>query len=192
MAEHNREMRADARDNRARILAVATDVIEQQGTMASLNEIAKRAGVGPGTLYRHFPTREDLLGEVLETWVGRVRDTAHASQITSRDDLVDWLECLSEISRAYRGLSASMAATMADDSSPLRDAHSASLEANDEVFERARAIGLINGRVDAGTVGRLVTGVAMVAEQAELPRSQVRDMLEVVLSGLMASVESAH
>lgn len=192
MAEHNREMRADARDNRARILAVATDVIEQQGTMASLNEIAKRAGVGPGTLYRHFPTREDLLGEVLETWVGRVRDTAHASQITSRDDLVDWLECLSEISRAYRGLSASMAATMADDSSPLRDAHSASLEANDEIFERARAIGLINGRVDAGTVGRLVTGVAMVAEQAELPRSQVRDMLEVVLSGLMASVESAH
>ena len=192
MAEHNREMRADARDNRARILAVATDVIEQQGTMASLNEIAKRAGVGPGTLYRHFPTREDLLGEVLETWVGRVRDTAHASQITSRDDLVDWLECLSEISRAYRGLSASMAATMANDSSPLRDAHSASLEANDEVFERARAIGLINGRVDAGTVGRLVTGVAMVAEQAELPRSQVRDMLEVVLSGLMASVESAH
>lgn len=191
MAEYSREMRADARDNRAKILAVATDVIEQQGTMASLNEIAKRAGVGPGTLYRHFPTREDLLGEVLETWVGRVQETAHGWQINSRDDLVGWLERLSEIARAYRGLASSMAASMDDEKSPMHDAHSATLVANNGVFDKARAIGLINGPVDAGTVGRLVTGVAMVAEQAELTPAQVRDMLEVILTGLMSCAEAS-
>ena len=57
-------MRSDARDNRAKIIAAAIDIIEQQGTMASLNEIAKQAGIGPGTLYRHFPTRDELLAEV--------------------------------------------------------------------------------------------------------------------------------
>lgn len=180
------ELRADARENRLRILAVATDVIEQQGTTASLNEIAKRAGVGPGTLYRHFPSREALLAEVLATWVTRVEDAAESAPVRTRDDLVDWLGRLAGIASGYRGLAASMAASMDDESSPLRHAHRASLAANTLVFERAREAGLIDHAVDSGTVARLVTGVAMVAEQAELPPDQVRDMLRVILDGLTA------
>ncbi|GAB2846725.1 purine salvage operon transcriptional regulator XdhR [Actinoallomurus bryophytorum] len=53
-------VRSDARENRRRILEVARDAFAQSGD-TSLNEIAKRAGVGPGTLYRHFPTRESLV-----------------------------------------------------------------------------------------------------------------------------------
>jgi len=186
MSPEPRELRADARENRLRILAVATDVIEQQGTMASLNEIARRAGVGPGTLYRHFPTRESLLAEVLATWVARVRETAESAPVGTREDLVDWLGRLAGIASGYRGLAASMAASMNDESSPLRHAHRASLEANDLVFQRAREAGLIEHPVDSGTVARLVTGVAMIAEQAHLPPEQVRDMLQVVLDGLIA------
>jgi len=185
MAEHPRE--AHARENRTRILTAATDVIEKEGTMASLNEIAKRAGVGAGTLYRHFPNRDALLAEVLRTWVQRVRDTAAGWPVTTRDDLVDWLERLTEISNAYNGLAATMASTMDDDDSPLKDAHAATLEANDEVFERARIAGLVAGPVDGHTVGRLVTGIAMVAEQAELPHGDVRQLLDVALDGLVAS-----
>lgn len=185
MAEQSREMRSDARDNRVRIVAVATDIIEQQGTMASLNEIAKRAGVGPGTLYRHFPNREALLAEVLTAWVERVRDAAAATIITTRDDLVEWLERLSNIANAYQGLAGSIAASEDDENSPLRAAHAATLVANDEVFEQARLLGITDGPVDAGTVGRLVTGVSMVAEAAALSREQVRVMLTVILDGLI-------
>jgi len=190
VVEHPREMRSDARDNRAKIVAIATDIIEQQGTMASLNEIAKRAGVGPATLYRHFPTREDLLAEVLIVWVERVRVAAEATVITSKDDLIDWLERLSAIAREYRGLAGSIAASMEDEDSPLKHAHRATLDANDRVFDQARALGIVAGGVDGGTVGRLVTGVAMVAEAATLPREQVRTMLAVILEGLIVCSEA--
>jgi len=187
MPEHPREARA--RDNRAKILTAATSVIEQEGTMASLNEIAKRAGVGPATLYRHFPNREALLGEVLTTWVQRVRDDAAGWSVSSRADLVDWLERLTEIANAYSGLAATVASTLGEDDamSPLHDAHNATLEAIDDVFGRARAAGLVDGPVDAVTVARLITGVAMVTEQADLPRDQLLQLLGVTLDGVIAS-----
>src|SRR6266542_5619891 len=57
-------LRADAQRNRDKLLAAARAVFAEQGPEASLDEIAKRAGVGSGTLYRHFPTRDDLIGAV--------------------------------------------------------------------------------------------------------------------------------
>jgi len=189
-------MRSDARDNRARIVAVATDIIEQHGTMASLNEIAKSAGVGPGTLYRHFPTRDALLAEVLIAWVARVQDAADATVIVSKADLIEWLERLAGISNAYRGLAASIAASADDDESPLRSAHRATRDANDRVFDLARVAGLVAGPVDAGTVARLVTGVAMATEQAHLTPEQTHAMLAVILEGLLVQAavgsESSH
>jgi AcrR family transcriptional regulator len=190
MVEKVRNMRSDARDNRARIVAAAIEIIEQQGTMASLNEIAKRAGIGPGTLYRHFPTRDELLAEVLVAWVARVEAAADTTVIASKSDLVDWLDRLALISNAYRGLAASIAAVADDANSPLQSAHSATLRANDRVFAQGREIGLFDGPVDAGTVGRLVTGVAMVTEQAALSAEQTRAMLEVVLDGLLVHAAS--
>ncbi|MFD0664399.1 helix-turn-helix domain-containing protein [Thermocatellispora tengchongensis] len=61
-----RPRRADARRNYELLLAAATAVIAEEGPDASLNEIARRAGVGPGTLYRHFPTRDALLAAVFQ------------------------------------------------------------------------------------------------------------------------------
>jgi len=183
-------MRSDARHNRAKIVAAATDIIEQHGTMASLNEISKRAGIGPGTLYRHFPDRDELLAEVLIAWVARVEEAAEATVIRSKSDLVDWLDRLASISNAYRGLAASIAASAQNESSPLRSAHAATLRANDRVFAQGRAIGLFAGPVDAGTVGRLVTGVAMATEQASLSAEQTRTMLEVILDGLLVRAAS--
>src|SRR5271154_3935063 len=60
-----RKPRADAERNRERILEVAKEAFARDGASASLDDIAKQAGVGPGTLYRHFPTREELLKAVL-------------------------------------------------------------------------------------------------------------------------------
>jgi len=67
-----RKPRTDAQRNRERILEVAKQAFSQSGVGASLDEIAKDAGVGPGTLYRHFPTREDLLEAVYRTEVEKL------------------------------------------------------------------------------------------------------------------------
>ncbi len=67
-----RKPRTDAQRNRERVLEVAKQAFSQSGANASLDEIAKEAGVGPGTLYRHFPTREDLLQAVYRTEVEKL------------------------------------------------------------------------------------------------------------------------
>jgi AcrR family transcriptional regulator len=185
-------MRADAVKNRARIIAAARIEVELGGTECSLDNVAKRAGVGPGTLYRHFPTREDLIGELLLTWVTDVQADADATAADRWDDVLDWLVRLVDHARIYRGLASTMAASEGDETSPLRKAHAAVLEANSQVFDRARRAGVVNGTpVDSGEVSRLVTGVAMIAEQAHLGPDQVRSMLAVVLNGL-TQAQSHH
>lgn len=71
-------MRADARANRQDLLAAAGRLLEEQGAAMSLRGVAQEAGVGVGTLYRHFPTRRDLLDAVLEDVVARVSGILHA------------------------------------------------------------------------------------------------------------------
>ena len=84
-------MRADAQRNRERIVEVAREVFRERGYDASLDEVAKRAGVGPGTLYRHFPTRDALLDAIMQIWVERVGETtdkALAYEGPARDFLI--------------------------------------------------------------------------------------------------------
>lgn len=187
-----RTMRADAVKNRARILAAARIEIEAGGTECSLDNVAKRAGVGPGTLYRHFPTREDLLSELLLSWVGDVRTDADKTSADTWDNVLDWLVRLANHAMIYRGLAGTMAATEGDESSPLRSAHAAVLEANREVFDRARLAGVVNVAVDSGEISRLVTGVAMITEQAQLTPAQLRSMLAIILNGLSHPRQSLH
>ena len=67
-----RKPRTDAQRNRERILEVAKEVFTRSGANASLDDIAKQAGVGPGTLYRHFATRDELLEAVYSSEVGKL------------------------------------------------------------------------------------------------------------------------
>jgi AcrR family transcriptional regulator len=181
-----RPMRADAVKNRARILEVARAELELNGTECSLDNIAKKAGVGPGTLYRHFPTREDLLSELLLSWVNDVRSDADATSAETWADVLDWLVRLAEHAMIYRGLARTMAASEGDEASPLREAHAAILRANAQVFDRARISGVVNSPIDNEEISRLVTGVAMMAEQANLSKEQSRSMLATILNGLTA------
>lgn len=178
--------RSDARSNHARILEVATEIIAREGTTASLKEIAEAAEVGRGTLYRHFPTREDLLASVLRTWGASVKEAADAAPVATRDELIDWLARFAAISNTYRGLADTMAATMDDDASPLREICAAGHDANGIVLARAREAGLLRAPIDAKTLSRLVTGIAMIAERAQLSAEQVRPLLGVVADGLLA------
>lgn len=71
-------LRADARRNRARILAAATEVFDEHGTAASTEEVARRAGVAIGTVFRHFPTKDDLLAAIMKDLQGRLAAQAGA------------------------------------------------------------------------------------------------------------------
>lgn len=177
-------MRADALRNRARILEAARIEIERGGTECSLDNVAKRAGVGPGTLYRHFPTREDLVSELLRTWVSDVEADADATAADRWSDVLDWLVRLAGHTMVYRGLASTIAATEGDAASPLRTAHDAVIEANRRVFDRAHRAGVAANPVDSIEVSRLVAGVAMVAEQSQITPDEVRAMLAIVLNGL--------
>ncbi|MEU4740453.1 helix-turn-helix domain-containing protein [Actinosynnema sp. NPDC023658] len=78
-----RPLRADAERNRAAIIEAAAEVLAEQGSAVDVREIAQRSGVGMGTLYRHFPTKEELLGTVLDreftAWAGAAREAAAAT-----------------------------------------------------------------------------------------------------------------
>jgi len=98
--------RADARRNRDRILSAANAAFEREGVDASLDEIARSAGVGPGTLYRHFPTREHLLTEVLHDRQAVLlsrRDEAWANP-DARNALCAWVAALEDYLGAFAGL----------------------------------------------------------------------------------------
>lgn len=76
MSETERPLRADAVRNRAKVLAVAYDTFAAEGLAVPIDEIARRAGVGAGTVYRHFPTKEALFGAVFEDRIRRIEDAA--------------------------------------------------------------------------------------------------------------------
>ncbi len=182
-----RPMRADARRNFDKILATARLVFTERGTDASLDEIAKRAGVGPGTLYRHFPTREALVDALMKDWTDRVAadaDAAIATGLPARDMLMAWFEHFIDHITLHRGAANKIAAAMDDPSSPMYRKCRVMADANRRVLAHLDGRGELRPGVDPVNVMRLVSGVASVADcsRADL---DVTPMLEVVVDGLV-------
>jgi AcrR family transcriptional regulator len=181
-------VRADAKRNYDRIVEVAREVFRNQGYDASLDEIAKRAGVGPGTLYRHFPTRENLLDAVMQSWVDRVEETADkalAFEGSDRDLLLRWFEDYVGLISQHKGGPAKITSAMGDPGSPIVTKCQVLSRANDRVLARLREHAALRDDVDAVQVCRLVGGVATVADQGDLDAADVRSMLAVVADGLL-------
>ncbi|CAI9412505.1 TetR/AcrR family transcriptional regulator [Nocardioides sp. T2.26MG-1] len=181
-------MRADARRNYDRIVEVAREVFREQGYDASLDEVAKRAGVGPGTLYRHFPKRENLLDAIMQSWVDRVNETtdkALAFEGSDRELLLHWFEDYVGLISLHKGGPAKITSAMGDPNSPIITKCKVLSSANDRVIERLRADGALRDDVETLQVCRLVGGVATVADQGSLEPEAVRPMLAVVVDGLL-------
>ncbi len=181
-------MRADAQRNRDRIVEVARTVFREQGYDASLDEVAKRAGVGPGTLYRHFPKRENLLDAIMQSWVDSVDEAAEkalASEGSPRDLLLTWFEEYVRLISLHKGGPAKITSAMGDPDSPIQHKCEALRAAGDRVVERLRAEDALRDDVDTLQIARLVGGVATVADQGELDDAAVRPLLEVVADGVL-------
>jgi AcrR family transcriptional regulator len=181
-------MRADAQRNYDRIVEVARKEFREHGYDASLDEIAKLAEVGPGTLYRHFPNRESLLNAVMQSWVDQIQgaaDKALASELPPRDLLVSWFQDFVAQVTMHRGGAARITAAMGHEDSPIAHKCQVLVGANAQVLQRLVDEGALPSDVDPVQVCRLVGGIASVADQGELDEAAVRPLLEVVADGLL-------
>jgi AcrR family transcriptional regulator len=181
-------VRADARRNRDRIVDVARQVFREHGYDASLDEIARRAGVGPGTLYRHFPTRDALLDAVMQAWVDRVTDTTDKAltyEGPPREFLVSWFEAYVALISLHKGGPAKITSAMGVESSPIASKTRVLLAQTQRVVDHLRAQGALRDDVDALRMCRLVGGVAVVADQAELDADAIRPLLETLADGML-------
>ncbi|MGH3424638.1 MAG: TetR/AcrR family transcriptional regulator [Nocardioidaceae bacterium] len=182
-----RPMRADARRNYDKLLVAAREVFAGRGSDASLDEIAKRAGVGPGTLYRHFPTRDALIDALMRDWVEQVRGDSRTlveSGAPALEVLRRWFERFLEHVGVYRGAATKMMSSMDDPSSPIHRKCQVLFEANEVVVDYAAAQGVLREGVDGRDVVRLVSGVAAYVEQAPVDAADAGPMLEIVLRGI--------
>ena len=163
-------MRADARKNYDRLLAVGRDVVTEQGAEASLRDVARRAGVGLGTLYRHFPTREALLEALLRTNVDELTAQAadRETSSTPEDALVSWLRDSVALTHEYRGVAALLTAAMEDTESALNTSCVALHEAGTRALERAHAAGKARADIDGTDLFALVAALAWLYDQPAL------------------------
>ena len=182
-----RQRRADAQRNYERILAVARVAVAQRGGDVVLEDIARDAGVGIGTLYRHFPTRQALLEATFldETRELRARAEQLAAEQAPLDALVGWLRLQMDLGMRGHSIGAAVMAAKHVDGSEIQLAYAAMREAGTELLERAQAVGEVRPGVDMGDLLRLVHGVVLVSQQAPDPERMER-MFQLVIAGIRA------
>jgi AcrR family transcriptional regulator len=179
-------LRADARRNRARILEAAERVFAEKGATASTEEIARAAGVGIGTLFRHFPTKEDLLQAV---FVGRMNGLAEEAAILARaEDPGAALSAFFRMAVEHAGVKNAFAGMLAAAGVDVRDA---TADARRDL--RAALGALLAGAQNAGTARRelreedliaLLAGASRAVEYADGDARSRHRILTVILDGI--------
>jgi AcrR family transcriptional regulator len=182
-------MRADAQRNRERLIEAAREVFREQGYDASLDAVAKRAGVGAGTLYRHFPSRDVLMDAIMQSWVDRVTEAVDKVLLHEgepRDLLMSWFETYVDLISMHKGGPAKITSAMGDESSPIVTKCQVLKAATQRVVDRLEGEQALREHIEAVQMCRLVGGVATVADNAGLDRDAVRPLLEVIADGMLA------
>ncbi|MEU3186969.1 helix-turn-helix domain-containing protein [Streptomyces sp. NPDC006923] len=181
-----RPMRADARRNYDRLLAEARISFAEHGTDASLEDVARRAGVGIGTLYRHFPNRHALMSavfqEALASLLERSRELAGAA--VPCEALVEWLRAIITHAGEYRGLSQALMSASRDRSSALSQCSVPMREAGERLLVRAQRAGSVRPEVSIDDLMQLTNAIALAAEQTPDEPQLADRLLTLTLTGL--------
>lgn len=181
-----RVMRADARRNYGRLLTEARSAFAEHGTDASLEDVARRAGVGIGTLYRHFPNRHALMSAVFEEAVSdllaRSRELLDSSQPCTA--LVEWLREIITHAGEYRGLARALMSVSQDDGSHLARCSGPMREAGSALLLRAQESGAVRPDVSIGDLLQLTNAIALAAEETADDPALADRLLSLTLRGL--------
>jgi AcrR family transcriptional regulator len=180
-----RRERADARRNRERVLVAARDVFATAGPDASLEEIARRAEVGIGTLYRHFPTRQALLEAVFSDSVtelcGRADELLAGD--TPFDALRTWLRAQLAHATTYGSLAASAMLTSLDRADGTSSCEAMRRSA-DSLLRRAQAAGEVRADVDTDDLMRLIGAIAIAADDSPDGAERADRIFMLMMDGL--------
>lgn len=177
-------MRADARRNYEQLVEQARIAFAEFGVDASLDEIARRAGVASGTLYRHFPTRLDLVETVLAAQIAELVDLGRGL-LTAEDELAavsTWLRATLTHALTYRGLAAAVMNSALDRETGLVSTwHAEMFEVGAALLARARRSGAIAADADEADVLRMVSAIAWTAADGS---AQADRMFALLMNGL--------
>ena len=177
-----RPKRADARRNYEKVLAAARDAFAAGGEATSLEEIARRAGVGIGTLYRHFPNRQALLEALYVNEVEELsRSTEQLDGLDPWEALNSWFERLMGYLATKRALHAELTNYLDPDAPLFQTSRAALFAAGEPLLKRAQDARVVRDDVDFSDVLHMVIGIG------KLPTSdpeQIEHIIRIALDGL--------
>ena len=182
-------MRQDAQQNRERILAAAEQVFGEGGAAASTEEVARRAGVGIGTVFRHFPTKNDLIEAVLVRHFIDLADRARA--LGSAGPPGEALRALIRVMIETGPTKIALLSLAADRDQITGSVHAASQDlraAVEEALRRAQESGEVHGEVTIDEVYFLVRSLAQASAATRVPARVLNRAADIVLAGLASTV----
>jgi AcrR family transcriptional regulator len=179
-----RKPRTDAQRNRERILEVAKQAFTRSGANASLDDVAKEAGVGAGTLYRHFPTREELLQAVYRSELEKVAaaERKFAQTMTPVDALRAWLLLFVDAIAAKHLIAPALNTLVGDHKKIFEASYAQMHDAIRSLVRRAIKSGDIRRDLDAIDLLRALVGVSNVASGPDWQQS-ARRLVDILITG---------
>jgi AcrR family transcriptional regulator len=180
-------VRADARRNYERIVATARDAFLADGIDVPLDDIAKRAGVGAGTLYRHFPGRDSLVEAVYREEITQLADAAHRlhDELPPEEALFAWMREQVRWIGDSMGLASALKSALDSESETYAFCKKTIREAVRVLLEPAQAAGIVRTDLEPGDLLRLGHGVGAAAQFTD--DAGAERMLSVVIDGMRAS-----
>jgi AcrR family transcriptional regulator len=182
-----RPRRADARRNYGQLVEQAKIAFAEFGVDASLDEIARRAGVASGTLYRHFPTRLELIEAVLAEQIAELVDLGRGLLTAGDafDALCTWSRAALRHGLTYRGLSAAVLNSALDRGKDLMSTwHAELFEVGAALLARARQAGVVVADVDAVDMLKMIGAIAWATQDSPDRSARADRLLALLLNGL--------
>ncbi|MBX3200217.1 MAG: TetR/AcrR family transcriptional regulator [Labilithrix sp.] len=176
----DRPLRADAKRNRDRLLAAASRAFSERGADASLEDIARRAKVGIGTLYRHFPTRESLLVAACDDRLLTLAEESRSTVMPPTEMLRRYLEQIVRHASMYRGLAASFGMVLQSGSPGCH----ATTEEGRRLLEQAQRAGAIRRDVDLDDLLCVATAISIAASEGPIDGRRVTRLVGMFFDGL--------
>jgi AcrR family transcriptional regulator len=178
----SRPKRADAQRNRERLLEVAVQAFSHDGADAPLEAIAREAGVGIGTLYRHFPTREALVEAAYRNELARLCDSTGELLESSRPDVAlrEWMGRFIDYMATKRGMADALRAVIASGGNPYEQTRARLLDAVSRLATACVAAGAIRDDVEPIDILTSLSGLSLAAVEP----GQGDRLLDLLMDGL--------
>jgi AcrR family transcriptional regulator len=188
-----RPLRADARRNRDRLLEVAVRAFSQDGPEVTLDAIAKQAGVGIGTLYRHFATREELVEAAYRSELAQLCDSAGELLKTREPDeaLRAWMDGFIHYMTTKRGMADALRALIASGGDPFSHSRTMLTTAIAELLQAGATAGAVRSDAEPDDVLFSLSGLSLTAATPE-PQARMGRLLDLLMDGLRYHAAAAE